>query len=240
MKILSLGAGVNSTALLVLKSQGKVDFECAVFADTGGEHPETYQYLEQIIKPFCSFHKIPLAIVKRGGLEDLYEYSLKRKIIPTRMFRSCTDNFKIRVLKKYVFKNYPKEIIDWVIGISAEEKKRAKSGCGNCYPLLDLGIDREGCKKIIQDAGLPLPIKSGCYFCPFTPKKGWRNLLKNHPDLYLKAESLEKNCSRYPEFTLSNISLERARKSVEDQKSMCSWISECEMCEVEDNEVEKT
>ena len=235
MKILSLGAGVNSTALLVLKSQGKVDFDVAVFADTGGEHPETYQYIEQVIKPFCILHNIPLEIVKREG-EDLYEYSLERKIIPTRMFRSCTDKFKIRTLKKHVLRKYLEQGITFLIGISAEEKERAKSGCGNEYPLLDLGIDREGCKKIIQDAGLPIPIKSGCYFCPFTSKKGWINLLKKHPDLYLKAETLEKNCSRYPEFTLSNISLERARKSVEDQKNLCSWISKCEMCEVEDNE----
>jgi 3'-phosphoadenosine 5'-phosphosulfate sulfotransferase (PAPS reductase)/FAD synthetase len=235
MKILSLGAGVNSTALLVLKSQGKVDFDCAVFADTGGENPETYQYLEQVIKPFCALHKIPLEVVKREG-KDLYQESWERKIIPTRMFRSCTDKFKIRVLKGYVRRKFPDENVVFLVGISSEEDERAKNGCGNLYPLVDLGIDREGCKKIIQDAGLPIPIKSGCYFCPFTPKHGWLNLLKKHPELYKKAEELEKNGQRYPEMTLQTVPLERVRKSIQDQKSMCNFLNSCPMCEVEDNE----
>ena len=235
MKILSLGAGVNSVALLVLKAQSKVEFDVAVFADTGGENPETYLYIEQVIKPFCERHKIPLEIIKRQG-KDLYEECWDRKIIPTRMFRSCTDKFKIRVLKDYVRKNFPQENITFLIGISTEENQRAKNGCGNEYPLMDLDINREGCKKIISDAGLPIPIKSGCYFCPFTPKHGLLNLLKKHPELYAKAEELEKNGRQYPRMTLAQASLETLRKSIQDQKSMCSFLNTCAMCEVEDNE----
>jgi hypothetical protein len=235
IRILSLGAGVNSVALLVLKSQEKVDFDIAVFANTGGEHPETYQYIEQIIKPFCQEHEIPLEIVKREG-KDLYQSSLEHRIIPTRMFRSCTDNFKIRVLRKFIMQKFPDQEVNFLIGIDAGEQQRAKQDCGNSYPLIDLGIDREGCKQIIKDAGLPIPVKSGCFFCPFTPKKGWLNLLKNHPDLYRKAEELEKNGQRYPEIKLANISLERVRESIEDQKSLCNFLNNCPICEVEYNE----
>jgi 3'-phosphoadenosine 5'-phosphosulfate sulfotransferase (PAPS reductase)/FAD synthetase len=53
VRILCLGAGVNSTALLVLHQKDVVKFDIAVFADTGGEHPETYAYLENVIKPLC-------------------------------------------------------------------------------------------------------------------------------------------------------------------------------------------
>lgn len=239
MRVLSLGAGVNSTALLVLKAQGKVEFDLALFADTGGEQPETYGYIEEVIKPFCRNNEIELVIVKREG-NDLYDESFQRKIIPTRMFRSCTDKFKIRVLKKYVRERFPEQEINFLIGIDAGESHRAKEDCGNVYPLMELGIDREGCKQIIRDAGLPLPVKSGCYFCPFTPKNGWINLLKRHPNLYRKAEELEKNGSRYPLMKLSNVPLERARHSKEDQKSMCNFLNECAMCEVEDNEVVQT
>ncbi|MGB9586372.1 MAG: phosphoadenosine phosphosulfate reductase, partial [Anaerolineales bacterium] len=34
--------------------------------------------------------------------------------------------------------------------------------------------------------------RSGCYFCFFQQKNEWIGLLKNHPDLYKKAESYEK------------------------------------------------
>jgi hypothetical protein len=231
MKILSLGAGVNSTALLVLKSQGKIDFDLAVFADTGGENPETYQYIEEIIKPFCSKHQITLAFIKRPGA-NLYEDSIERKIIPTRMFRSCTDKFKKRALKKFVLARFPDEQVNFLIGIASDEAHRAIECEGNSYPLIELNLNREGCIKIIKDAGLPVPVKSGCFFCPFTPKQGWLNLLKNHPDLYAKAEALEKNGQRYPEMILTSKPLERVRKNIEDQKSLCNFLMSCPMCEV--------
>ena len=34
------------------------------------------------------------------------------------------------------------------------------------YPLIEWGYNLEKCKQIITDAGLPLPVKSACYFCP--------------------------------------------------------------------------
>ena len=235
VKILSLGAGVDSTALLVLRSQGKVDFDVAVFADTGGENPETYLYIEEVIKPFCEKQHIPFAITRREG-KTLYDDCFDRKIIPTRMFRSCTDKFKKRALRKFVLQNFPNRDVTFLIGIDAGETKRAKDDCGGfAYPLIELGLDREGCKQVIREAGLPVPVKSGCYFCPFSPTKALLNLLKEHPELYKKAEALEKNGQRYPEMILSNVSLERLRKSKEDQRSMCNFLNKCSMCEVEDN-----
>jgi len=34
------------------------------------------------------------------------------------------------------------------------------------YPLMEWGLDREKCKQIIANAGLPVPVKSACWFCP--------------------------------------------------------------------------
>ncbi|MGV3772715.1 MAG: hypothetical protein ACO1QB_07430 [Verrucomicrobiales bacterium] len=36
------------------------------------------------------------------------------------------------------------------------------------YPLIDWGWDREECKRQIAKAGLPVPPKSACFFCPAT------------------------------------------------------------------------
>ena len=44
--VLSFGGGVNSAALMVVLLREGLPFDEAVFADTGGEVPETYQYLE--------------------------------------------------------------------------------------------------------------------------------------------------------------------------------------------------
>ncbi len=238
IRILSLGAGVNSTALLVLKALGKTDFDVALFANTGAEHPETYRYLTEVIKPFCENNGISLIEIKREG-ESLYDWAFSRKIVPSRRFRDCTEKFKIRVLRKYVTQNFPDaDKIEFLVGIDAGESHRAKICDGYSYPLIDMGIDRKKCIQIIQEASLPVPIKSGCYICPFTKPENWRKLLKNNPELYAKAEALEKNGSRYPEIVLSfeELSLERIRKGIQNQKPMCDFLPSCPLCELENNE----
>ncbi len=244
MKVLSLGAGVNSTALLVLKAQGKVDFDIAIFADTGGEQPETYQYLKEVIIPFCKKHNIDLRFTKKDG-ESLYDDYFSKKIIPTTVWRSCSDHFKIRPIRKYLIRNFPDEKIETLIGYCKGEEERAKNNdCGITAPLIEMGINREGCMKIIKDAGLLTPIKSGCFFCPYQEGKSWINLLKNHPDLFDEAEALEENGRRFPELILpfyANLSCSQLRKAEKDQVKLLRFMPRthlCPMCELEDNEDE--
>lgn len=235
MNILSCGAGVNSTAIIAGYAKGIFDLDTVVFADTGGEFPETYDYITATLKPFCDKIGLPFSMVrsKHYPLKSYYE---ERQIIPTRRFRHCTDKFKIVPINQYCkanFNNY-----GLILGIAEEEKHRAKNWNGIDYPLITHGIDREGCKELIRSAGLPIPRKSGCYFCPFTPKAGWIELLQNHRELYLEAEKFEKNCRRYPELTLTSKPLEAIRMRIESQASLADWIVEndiqrCAVCELE-------
>jgi 3'-phosphoadenosine 5'-phosphosulfate sulfotransferase (PAPS reductase)/FAD synthetase len=222
--ILSFGAGVNSTAILCLHKQGKVQLDAVIFADTGAEHPETYSYIEQVVKPFCKELDLPFIIV---GSPTLFEDYWNKKIIPYRLFRSCTDRYKIQPIKKYVKTNYGETII--ILGIDSGEKHRAKYTEGFSYPLIELGINREQCKSIIIECGLQIPRKSGCYFCPFTNSQEWKNLLQQHEDLYMKAEAFEKNCRAYPTYHLSNKTLESMRKAIQNQKTLCDF-DEGESC----------
>lgn len=83
------------------------------------------------------------------------------------------------------------------IGISTDEihrvnnHKRILPIQENVYPLIELDIDREQCKKIIADAGLPVPPKSACYFCPFQGRKSWYEMKKRKPELFEKSVELE-------------------------------------------------
>jgi integrase/recombinase XerD len=58
------------------------------------------------------------------------------------------------------------------LGISVDEIERAKPGIDplapyqrRVYPLLDLGLRRSDCQRIIAEAGLPVPGRSACWFC---------------------------------------------------------------------------
>ena len=59
------------------------------------------------------------------------------------------------------------------------------------YPLQQLGMAREECIALIVDEGLPVPIKSACFFCPASQKWELWWLAGAHPELFEKALELE-------------------------------------------------
>jgi hypothetical protein len=61
------------------------------------------------------------------------------------------------------------------------------------YPLMEWGYDRERCKQIIARAGLPVPVKSACFFCPASKKHEIAWLEVHHPDLLERALAIERN-----------------------------------------------
>lgn len=60
------------------------------------------------------------------------------------------------------------------------------------YPLRERQIDRAGCTRIIADAGLPIPPKSACFFCPAMRQIEIMRLAKVDPDYYRLALEMEK------------------------------------------------
>ena len=46
MNIVSFGGGTNSAALLIGLYKHKIPIDLITFADTGAEHPHTYQFIE--------------------------------------------------------------------------------------------------------------------------------------------------------------------------------------------------
>lgn len=170
--------------MIVLSKEG-VEFE-AVFADHGGDYPETYEYVNMLKE---KGYPITVLDCKVDGL-NLYDYSLKYGIMPSRWMRWCTDKYKIRPLYDY----YQRPCIVY-IGFHAGETKRAKPSRDkdiyNEFPLIEKGIDQEGCKDVIINAGLFVPRKSGCYFCPFASKKEFEQIRDHNPDLWCKVKKME-------------------------------------------------
>lgn len=212
-RLFSFGGGVQSVACLVLAAQGKIDFKTFVFANVGdnSENPETIQYLNEVVLPYAEKHGIEVIEVQRvsrdGRKMDIYDRLLetKRSIdIPVRMSngapgrRSCTIEFKIKPVAKYHKKLGATKDNPGVlgIGISMDEFQRMRSKSSVEwqvleYPLIDLKLDRSACKQLIADAGLPVPPKSSCWFCPYHTLGSWRQLQANNPALYNKAVELE-------------------------------------------------
>src|SRR5437867_7821011 len=91
--ILSYGAGVNSTALLLFVIENKFPLDYVVFADTGDEMPETYAYIKKI-KKYLKRRNIPFKQVRVRNNDSLSDRCLRRRVIPSQMWRWCTRDLK--------------------------------------------------------------------------------------------------------------------------------------------------
>ncbi len=187
----SFGGGVNSVALVVLLAaegwRGPV-----VYAETGTEWPETDVYVAMFDGWLAEHYGLSITRLGpdwRRGKEQmaLIDYCEHYRVTPLASRRWCTSGWKVEPLHRWCEAN-GHDPRDLLIGISAEESRRQAD---KVRPLVERGIDRNGCARIIVDAGLPLPRKSGCYICPFQGTGQWRELLTKHPDLYERAARLE-------------------------------------------------
>ena len=224
---LSFGGGVNSVALhLLLLDQG-AEFE-SVFVNHGTDWPETYQYVAGFQWWLKANGHRPITILRPNvqGHTILFEYYAARNKIPSIMKRDCTDKFKLRPIYSYV--NKP---CFMMLGIDSGESHRAvlnsKKQVENRFPLIEADINRNGCVKIIASHGLPIPQKSGCFICMFQKISQWKQLRMTHPDLFCKAEILERNvmAARVLEgkapFTICNN--KKTLRSMVDEKQSKLW-----------------
>lgn len=216
-RFISYGGGVQSTAMIVLATQGKIQgVTAALYSNVGddSEHPATNTYVRNVITPWAAERGLPVLELRRtlknGETQTLwqrimdYDGDKLREPIPVfgwsgaPMSRSCTADHKIKVLGKYIKQNTDKAEwpVDTLIGISVDEIERAGRGKNEpwehrCYPLLDLGLRRSDCENVIRDAGLPVPPKSSCFFCPFHSMLHWAELRRDDPQLFARAVQLE-------------------------------------------------
>ncbi|XVU24201.1 phosphoadenosine phosphosulfate reductase [Actinoplanes sp. CA-054009] len=216
LRVISYGGGVQSTGLLVLAAQGKIDFSIFLFANVGddSEDPATLQYVEQYARPYAAAHGIQLVELRRtrrdGSTETLHGRLTRpgsRSLpIPVRMSsgapgtRSCTSDFKIRVVGRWLKAQgagagSPATV---GIGISLDEIERVNARRAEpyerpVYPLLDHRppLRRADCERLIIEAGLPVPGKSACWFCPFKRPSAWAEMRRDRPELFARACELE-------------------------------------------------
>ncbi|WP_152617638.1 adenine nucleotide alpha hydrolase family protein [Phaeacidiphilus oryzae] len=215
LRSFSFGGGVQSTAALVLAAAGRLDYRTFLFANVGedSEDPATLAYVQRYARPYAADHGIELTTLRRVMVRsketrtlygELTREGSKSLKIPVRMSngapgtRSCTADYKIQVIGRELKRRGASEINPATvgIGISLDEIERANNR--RCerheridYPLLTLGLRRIDCARIIRGAGLPIPPKSSCWFCPFRRPESWHEMRRSRPALFERACQLE-------------------------------------------------
>src|SRR4051794_11480146 len=236
--VVAYGLGVDSTAMIVEFVKRRVRPDLILFADTGGEKPETYAYLP-VIQRFLKEVKFPPVVTvryepKTAPYRTLEQQCLHTGTLPSLAYggKSCSLKYKRGPQDRYILARYPpselarngRRVVRAIgfeageerrtyahvvkaVGLDAGEEHRltwARSERGDgkrqsreawldahffhyWYPLLEWGYDRERCKRVIASAGLPVPPKSACFFCPASKKPEILWLRDRHPQLLQRA-----------------------------------------------------
>lgn len=153
MKILSLGAGVQSTTMALMAAHGEIERpDCAIFADTGWEPRKVYEHLEWLTRQV--HNHFPVHVVSAGNILSDIDLVLEGKAIrgmgraatapffaigkdgkgaPLR--RQCTNHYKIEPINAKLREmlglkprqRLPKTpVVQVLIGISMDEIYRMK------------------------------------------------------------------------------------------------------------------
>ena len=214
-RFVSLGAGVQSSAMLLMYDAGELPGplpEAALFADTHWEPAAVYaqlDYLERTVK------RIPIHRVSAGSIRhQLLEHAAGRGRFASpplyvfnqnagdgRLRRQCTSEFKIEPMLAWLRAHGygPHRPVLQLLGISADETERAKQSrrkwAAVDWPLIDAGMTRADCLAWLEAAGHPPPPKSACIGCPMRTDYGWGKLT---PDERADAERVDSAIRRLP------------------------------------------
>jgi hypothetical protein len=212
MRILSLGAGVQSSTLALMMARGEIEApHAAIFADTQAEPQHVYAWLDWLEKllPF------PVFRVTHGSLERDILQSVndpKRRRVGQAPFfvsssnsdggmlwRQCTGDYKLNPLRrkaKELMRTHGLKRVTMLIGISTDEALRMKPSrvkyIINEFPLIDNNISRQDCLNWMGAHGYPEPQKSACYFCPYTHDSRWREMRVSDSPEWQKAIAFDK------------------------------------------------
>lgn len=220
MRILSLGAGVQSTALALMACDGTLPgLNAAIFADTGWEPPAVYKQVD-MLEAELNLAGIPLYRVNNGNLRDdsinpnhryaSVPYFVRNPDGSDGMGRrQCTSEYKLvpinRKVRELLGAEPPKfrhvkrgRVAEQWIGFSTDEIGRANNKRENLYttkrfPLLDLGMSRKDCARWLAAKGWGHTAKSACIGCPFHGNAQWRDLRDNHPQEWADAVDFDQS-----------------------------------------------
>jgi len=199
--VISYGGGVQSTALIVLAMSEGWDIDEIVHVDLlDAESPATREYVALFREWLRRDHGRDITIIER----DLYGDMLARPgftPVPWRgkyerfmLSRQCTRQYKVAPLQRYLYDKYDGRI-GLMLGISVDEYHRMRDSSAarieHVYPLVDRRLTRWQCRDIIERAGLSVPYKSSCWFCPYRTPGSQLVLLQHYPQLREMADALE-------------------------------------------------
>lgn len=217
LRALSLGAGVQSTTILLMAEHGEITPkpDYAIYAPVG-DAKATRDHLRWLRSGNVT--SIPIVeldeadVPLRQAIQNRVYQSGRYVSIPAFLDgkskgqdrRQCTREYKSDrlVQKQRELLGYkPRQRIPagscevW-IGYSTDEVVRAgasfESWAVNRFPLLEQRMSYGDCVAWLERHGYPVPPRSKCTFCPYRTNTEWRWLQENEPEAWADAVEIDR------------------------------------------------
>ena len=214
-QFISLGAGVQSSTMALMAMHGEIGPppDAAIFADTGAEPEEVYQWLDYL-EPLLDFPVY--RVMYKEGLQANIEESLAGGRFAGapfftesdagregRLRRQCTKEFKIQPVERKMRElcgiqpgQQARKLLMYTWqGISTDEIQRARRSTHKWqefrYPLLENRVSRQDCINWMEKQGYERPPRSACIWCPYHNDAEWRRMKAEDPGSWSEAVRMD-------------------------------------------------
>lgn len=217
LRVLSLGAGVQSSVLALMAARGDLPrLDAAIFADTGHERRTTYAWVDWLETQL----PYPLIRVQRPGAtlgEAMnqvasgvrpYEGS---SVVPLFLGdpdgvlpKQCNADYKRDVVTREIARmlgGAPRNgvpAVEMWMGMSSEPRELQRVGRNrrkyihNRYPLIEARMKRADCKRWMAERQYPAAPKSACIFCPYRDNEEWLDMQETDPEDFATAVEFDR------------------------------------------------
>lgn len=221
IRVLSFGAGVQSSTLLRMAIAGDIEpVQHAVFSDTGWEPKAVYEHMNKMRglaeDAGIEFHVVSNGNIRNDTLNPQHRFAsmpvhvVNREGKPAMGRRQCTSEYKLKPLvakQREIAGLKPKQRckehrITTLIGISLDEAHRMKDPMFpwivNEYPLVDRRMTRADCLAYHERANLERPPRSACIGCPYHSDAEWRHIRDTDPESWADAIFIDEQIRSNP------------------------------------------
>lgn len=185
--IISLSGGKDSTAMLLMMLEKKINVDYIVFFDTGWDFPEMIEHIDKLEK---HIGREIIRLESKRGFKELF----RLKGFPALWVRWCTGE-KRDIIAKFCNGHKP---FNQFIGYDYDERKRIKKTLNHCYPLVDWKIKQEDALKYCLDRGFDwgglykTRDRVSCWCCPFQSLKSLKALYLEFPEYWQQLIRMQK------------------------------------------------
>jgi len=240
--VLSLGAGQQSSALLLMSAAGLLPkLDLVVFADTQWERRVVYDHLEVISSRArdagIRVERVTVGNLRESAVGDFVPMPVfgKRDGHRVVMRQMCTVDWKIVPIRRAIREAagpLAGLTVELWLGISLEEMFRMKPSPVNyiehTYPLIDMRWTRQDCVSYLASVGISDPPRSSCIACPYKSVGEWRAMKRDAPDEWADAVDFDASLRSRPDPLFVHQSLKPLPLVLSRPEQGELWNNECE------------